>query len=56
MSDEDEVDGCDVDMTAEPTPDEELDLLVLFADALDPNTPGDVESRKQEWEVLWDSA
>lgn len=25
------LDGCDVDMTVDPTPDDELDLLVLFA-------------------------
>lgn len=52
MDSDAELDGCEVDMTEDPTPDDEVDLLVLFADALDPDTPGDVESRRAEWEAL----
>lgn len=54
--DSDDLDGCDVDLTESPTPDGEVDLLVLFADALDPGAPGDVESRREDWEALWGSA
>lgn len=46
-------DGCDVDMTEDPTPDDQVDLLVLFADALDPDTPGTVKEREAEWKKLF---
>lgn len=34
------LDGCDVDMAVDPTPDDELDLLVMFAGV----DPADVET------------
>ena len=49
----DDLDGCD--FTVEPgdvLPDAEADLFVLFADALDPDTPTTVEQRAAEWEAL----
>ena len=49
------LDGCDLDFTEDPTPDEESDLFVLFAEALDPNNPKTVAEAKAEWrEVLGD--
>lgn len=51
--DDDLIDGCDIDFTEDPLPDEEVDLFVLFAEALDPNTSSTVEERKAEWEALF---
>lgn len=46
-----DADGCDVDV--EPIDDDEAQLFVLFADALDPDTPSTVEQRRSEWEALF---
>lgn len=43
------LDGCDEDFTVDPTPDDESDLFVLFAEALDPNNPKTVEDVEAEW-------
>lgn len=50
--DDDLVDGCDIDFAAEPTSDDDLDALVLFAD-VDTNDPAAVEARRREWEALF---
>lgn len=47
-----DLDGCDIDFREDPLPDDESDLFVLFADALDPNTDKTVEEAKAEWEDL----
>lgn len=51
--DNDLVDGCDVDFEAEALPEEEQDLFVLFAEALDPDNPKTVEEAKADWEELF---
>ncbi len=53
IDDDDLLDGCDVDFTEEELPEEESDLFVLFADALDPNTPSTIEQRETEWKELF---
>lgn len=45
-------DGCDADLAADPLADEEVDLYVLFADALDPSTQSSVAEREREWGEL----
>lgn len=37
---------------AEPLTEEEGELFVLFAEALDPNNPKTIEEAKAEWEVV----
>lgn len=46
------IDGCETDFTLDPLPDEESDLFVLFAEALDPNDPKTIEEAKAEWEEV----
>jgi hypothetical protein len=53
MPDDDLLDGCDLDFTVDPTPDDEADLFVLFAEALDPNNPKTVEEAKAEWDEVF---
>lgn len=50
--DDDLLDGCDVDFTADPLAEEESDLFVLFAEALDPATDKTIEQARAEWDVL----
>lgn len=52
MLDDDFLDGCDLDFTVDPTPDDEADLFVLFAEALDPANPKTVDEAKAEWDEL----
>jgi hypothetical protein len=51
MADHAEPDGCDVDTTADPLPDEHVDLFVLFAEALDPANPITIEDVEETWGV-----
>ncbi len=46
-----DLDGCDIDFTVEPTPDEEVDLFVLFAEALDPASSVTVQEVEATWGV-----
>jgi hypothetical protein len=46
-----DLDGCDLDFTQDPTPDDELDALVLFAD-VDTSDPDAVAARAREWGEL----
>jgi hypothetical protein len=46
-----DLDGCDLDFTENPTPDDEIDALVLFAD-VDTSDPDAVARRAQEWSDL----
>lgn len=48
---DDELDGCDLDFTRLPVPDDESDLFVIFAEALDPLNPKTVDDVKAEWGV-----
>lgn len=45
--------GCDDDILggADPLPDDETDLFVLFAEALDPESPVTVEDVERTWGV-----
>jgi hypothetical protein len=52
-SDDDLLDGCELDFTEDPTDDMTVELMPLFADALDPDTPKTVEEAKGEWEELF---
>lgn len=47
------VDGCDIDFAEHALPDDEQDLFVLFAEALDPTTPKTVDEAKAEWDELF---
>ena len=49
MHDDEFLDGCDLDFTVDPTPDDEADLFVLFAEALDPNNPKTIADVEREW-------
>lgn len=51
--DDDLIDGCDLDLTADPTPDDHVALEVLFAEALDPGTDKTVEEARHEWEAVF---
>lgn len=48
---DDELDGCDLDFTVGPIPDEESDLFVIFAEALDPANPKTIADVEAEWGV-----
>jgi hypothetical protein len=50
--DYDPPDGCAVDMAEDPTPDDDIDGITLFAD-VDASDPEAVARRKAEWEALW---
>jgi hypothetical protein len=51
----DGLDGCDFDFTVEPTPDDDIDGIVLFAD-LDPQDAEAISRRKAEWEEIRDAS
>lgn len=51
VEDDEHLDGCDADFTIDPTPDDESDLFVLFAEALDPNSLKSVADVKAEWGI-----
>lgn len=53
--DDEYLDYCEGGLAENPTPDDELDYIVLFADALDPNTPSIVEEKAAEWKELFDA-
>lgn len=47
---DDELDGCDIDFTeCEQADDETVELMPLFADALDPDTPSTIEEAAEFW-------
>lgn len=49
--DEDALDGCAIDFKeCEQTSNEAVEVMPLFADALDPNTPSTVEEAVEFWE------
>ena len=50
---DDLIDGCDIDFTVDPTPDDEVELFPLFAEALDPSTPKTVEEAEADWKALF---
>jgi len=52
-NDDDLLDGCDLDFTEDPTPDDESDLFVLFAEALDPATPKTLQEAEVEWKGVF---
>jgi hypothetical protein len=54
--DDDLLDGCDVDFETEALPDDEQDLFVLFAEALDPENPKTVEQAEAEWKELFNES
>lgn len=46
----DELDGCELDFKeGEQTSDEEVDLMPLFAEALDPESPVTIQDVEDEW-------
>lgn len=45
------LDGCDLDLAADPIADADLAAYVLYAD-VDPNDPVAVEARRAEWAAL----
>jgi hypothetical protein len=47
------LDGCEIDMSDDVVEPDEQPLLILFAEALDPNTPKTVDEAKAEWETLF---
>ncbi len=51
MPDDANLDGCSLDFTEDPIPDGEVDLFVLFAEALDPTSDVTVEDVEREWGV-----
>jgi hypothetical protein len=48
--DDDDVDGCEIDFTEDPTPDDDLDYVVLFADVLGDEKA--IEARADEYRAL----
>lgn len=54
LIDDDLQDGCDLDFTEDPTPDEESDLFVLFAEAVDETNPKTAEVVAAEWKAVFD--
>lgn len=50
--DDDFLDGCDIDMSEDDTSEEEVELMPLFAEALDPENPKTVEEAEAEWQEL----
>ena len=54
MADEDDdfMDGCELDFAEDPTDDETVELMPLFAEALDPSTDVTVEQAEAEWKAL----
>lgn len=52
-ADDARLDGCDLDFTADPTSDDDLDFVVVFAEALDPNSDKTVAEAEAEWRELF---
>jgi hypothetical protein len=52
--DDDLLDGCDIYF--ESLPEDEQDLFVLFAEALDPENPKTVEEAEAEWKELFNES
>lgn len=51
--DDDTVDGCDIDFKEdEQADDETVELMPLFAEAVDPDNPKTVEEAAEEWREL----
>jgi hypothetical protein len=50
---DDLADGCDLDFTQEPTADDDAELFVLFAEALDPRSPKTVDGVAAEWQAVF---
>ncbi len=50
---DDFVDGCDLDFRQDVLDDAEADLFVLFADALDPNSPQTVAESAAQWKAIF---
>lgn len=49
-----ELDGCDIDLAnLVQTPDDEVELLALFAEALDPKSSITVEQAEADWHALF---
>lgn len=51
--DDDLLDGCELDFTEDALPEDEAELFVLFAEALDPNTSKTVDEARADWEELF---
>lgn len=51
MTDLDLIDACDIDMAEDPTPDDDIAGVVLFADC---ETEAEVAIRKAEWKEIFD--
>lgn len=51
----DEVSGCDVDFREDPTPDEHVDYVVLFAD-ISPDNAERLNRVRAEWEELFNAS
>lgn len=51
--DDDLLDGCELDFTEDALPEDEQDLFVLFAEALDPNTSKTVKEAEADWQELF---
>lgn len=50
MPDEEELDGCQAVLESdEATPDDHVEVMPLFAEALDPDSPVTVEDVVAEW-------
>jgi hypothetical protein len=50
---EDILDGCELDFSVDSTPDEESDLFVLFAEALDDANPKTLAEAEAEWKAVF---
>lgn len=55
VEDDDFLEGCDIDFSEDPTSDDDLDAVVLFAD-VDPSDTAAIEARKAEWQELFGAA
>lgn len=51
--DDDLLDGCDLDFRNEALPDDDGDLFVLFAEALDWKTPVTVDDAVRDWQEVF---
>lgn len=51
--DDDFLDGCELDFTEQPTPDDEAALFALFAEALDATTPKTLGEAEADWKGLF---
>jgi hypothetical protein len=50
---DDLADGCELDFTQEPTADDDAELFVLFAEALDPRSRKSVDDVAAEWKAVF---